>query len=114
MNNDNKVFVGTWLEKEELDELRALAETHEISVSEAIRQLVRLAPTIQFAVSRHRGTRRFEFEGQRYTVKQLAEKVGLKHGTLRTRLQKGWPVEHAVKPLYGWSLRPEMTESGER
>lgn len=41
-----------------------------------------------------------EWEGQTYTAKDLAEKVGMKPETLTSRLRRGWSVEEAItKPL---------------
>jgi hypothetical protein len=41
-----------------------------------------------------------EYKGERYTLTQLAEKVGIGKTTLRERLKMGWSVEDAVeKPV---------------
>lgn len=37
-----------------------------------------------------------EYKGERYTLSQLAEKVGIGKTTLRERLKMGWSVEDAV------------------
>lgn len=48
-------------------------------------------------------TRKYEYLGEQFTIKELAELSGLKQTTLEGRInQKGWTVERAVEtPLYG-------------
>jgi hypothetical protein len=37
-----------------------------------------------------------EFEGQKKTITQWAEEIGIKVNTLQYRLYRGWPVERAL------------------
>ena len=38
-----------------------------------------------------------EYQGEEFILTQLAEKVGINHDTLRSRLRNGWSVERAVE-----------------
>ena len=44
-----------------------------------------------------RSNRIIEYQGQKYTLSQLAEKSGIKPTTLRERLNRGMTVEDAIK-----------------
>lgn len=43
-----------------------------------------------------RNSSRVQFQGETYTVADLAEKCGIPYGRLDSRLRKGWSVERAV------------------
>lgn len=45
-----------------------------------------------------RSNRLFEWNGKTMCAAEIAESVGLKYSTLHTRLERGWPIEEAVKP----------------
>lgn len=54
-----------------------------------------------------RNNRIIEYKGERYTLTQLAEKIGINKTTLRERLNAGWSVDDAVerpvrKQTKGW------------
>ena len=54
-----------------------------------------------------RNNRIIEYKGKRYTLTQLAEKIGINKTTLRERLNAGWSVDDAVerpvrKRTKGW------------
>lgn len=64
-----------------------------------------------------RNNRRVEYQGNAYTITQLAEFAGLSKTTLKERLNAGWPVDEAVeKPVrmrtrgYRMSRMEEVTE----
>ena len=42
--------------------------------------------------------KRYEFEGQRMTLKQLSEMSGVSAGLIGSRLRKKWPIEAALNP----------------
>lgn len=44
-----------------------------------------------------RNNRIIEFEGNRYTLSQLADKVGLTQATVKQRYENGWSIEDIVR-----------------
>lgn len=48
----------------------------------------------------------YEYRGQKYSMRELAEKLGLKYVTLYQRVHYGWPEEHwADTPIRGGDRR---------
>lgn len=56
--------------------------------------------TVKEQQNNKRTNRIIFYKGERYTLTQLAEKVGIKKTTLKERLNMGWSIEDAVnKPV---------------
>jgi hypothetical protein len=61
--------------------------------------------TLAKQATNRRNVHRLEWEGEIYTAKALAEKVGMKPQTLTARLRRGWSVQEAVTtPVLGTAL----------
>ncbi|SHH03850.1 hypothetical protein SAMN02745157_0207 [Kaistia soli DSM 19436] len=44
----------------------------------------------------------YEFEGERHTIAEWSERLGLDRSVLRGRLKSGWPVGEALTAPYGF------------
>lgn len=53
--------------------------------------------TIKEQQNNRRNNRIIEYKGEKYTLSQLAEKVGINKTTLKERLNAGWNVDEAVE-----------------
>jgi hypothetical protein len=54
--------------------------------------------TPQMQANNRRSNRLVSYQGQQFTLAELARFVGLKYSTLSMRLKWGWPMERAVSP----------------
>lgn len=43
-----------------------------------------------------RATRRYDFHGDRVTIRELSERSGVPYSLLRSRLDRGWPIDRAL------------------
>ena len=53
--------------------------------------------TVKEQQNNKRNNRRITYQGETYTLTQLAEKIGMNKTTLKERLNMGWSVEDAVE-----------------
>lgn len=44
-------------------------------------------------------SKKFDYEGGQYTLRELSEINGIKFVTLKSRIDRGWPVSRALKPV---------------
>ena len=52
--------------------------------------------TMKEQQNNRRNNRIIEYQGNKYTLTQLAEKIGISKTTLKERLNMGWSVEDAI------------------